>query len=443
MNCLQPIKTFQQIPPQLQPTIILKKADKRIAKQYFLEKMKIKLPEKNVIYSDSLFNELQQGYNHSESYVHITWKESIVKSIRLNQFNIKEIDVFVNTKTKVSRLLPKNVILGSVSISFQKENFFVFDYKFDKCYVFSNTSKKLLKKIDEKNFDKLNIYKILFGDTAGYYERVRKHEKNLSKFNRDQVELISHNRSVGGRHFIELGLSYVEVANNETRVYKDVVFAEWIGGDKFEYYKIAASPLLPDSLYALGTITHKPNSNQLYNIIMAIKVTSETNLIGLYEIDEAKKEFIFKKQKPLKYPDFAPKKLDAYYLVYGHVFPPNYFFIYENLVGDIETGKSYPLISGISSNNSEFFKGDNTVKPDYYVYDVVSLEQEKYRSLLQYQKKFYVVDFDNVTKTGKVIKEIALPVDKEYSLTISPFTFAGSNKICAISTDNELIEIDF
>jgi hypothetical protein len=444
INCLQPIKQFHKIPNLLQPKIVLKKSSQRIADDFFAERLGIPLPKENVIYSDSLFDALHKGFSASESFVHITWKNEVIRSIRLNVFQQADLEPFLAVNVRFSPLLPNSRPIGAVaSISFQKNHFSFYDYQLGKYYVFSRKDKKLLNVFQGKSFNRLKIYEKIFGDTVGYYNKIVSQEKILRQVNKADVSLEFHQHAHNNTDFLELSLSYSIVKDEDHYIYKEPLFAEWKENTDFTFYKFVPDKKFLEknssSLYSYFSV----GKNEAYALIDSGKPDSTTSLVAKLRVDNIKKEIFFQEYKYPKFPKFVPKDPMSYSRAFGYIRYPYYFYIYENLIVDINTGKEYQWIKGNSGNTDFFLDKSQTIKPNFYIYNVIEYEKGKYRALLLHQKRAFIIDFDDETKIASKPKEIALPINEDFSLTIGGFTFADKNTIWSISPETELIEITF
>jgi len=195
--------------------------------------------------------------------------------------------------------------------------------------------------------------------------------------------------------------------------------------DGISYYALLPSFCLEidgASAYTLNAHS-KPDSNT-------------TIFVSKLKVDAKKQSFEFDSFTKLKYPAFAAKSKTDYLFVGGKLIAPFYFFNYENLVGNIETGKYMPLNDLTLTNNyEELLKKFNF---EYYLLDAIKLSPQKYRYLVLYKERYLVYDFDGEKST--LFKELALPNQKNF---ISQIIFSDTNKLLTITTDNELLDITF
>jgi hypothetical protein len=362
----------------------------------------------------------------------------------LNKFTLQELQPYKEVKITLTRLLPQEILLGNfISVSLNQDFIYLFDYQFDKYYILSKNSKKLLKVFTSKDFDKLEIYKKIFGDTTNYHESVVKYSKILSQVNKQNIDLGSHHRSFESRDFIELGLSYVKIQDRKYHIYKEIVIAEWIKDNTFNVYSLEKSDKLPSNyIMSFNLLSYDKKTKKIFGSIQNVQPDTSTKLIAELHIDEKNKKIIFQKLKPLKFPNFVNTNTESYKYIYGYIHYPFYFFIYENLIGNIETGEFFQLLRNLYPNNSDFFNGKDS-SLNYYVYDIIPISQNLFRILLKYQEKYIIVELNTKTREHKLVKEIGIPADKNYSLVISSFIFSSPNCIWAITPDNELMEIIF
>ena len=112
LNCVQFARNFVKIPPTMNPKMVFREQDKRIAKPYLEKQLTLNIDEKQIIYSDSLFIALNNG-ELAKSFVHITWKNKVEKSIRLTNFVLTDLQPFLAVSFKTTKILPASTLLGN------------------------------------------------------------------------------------------------------------------------------------------------------------------------------------------------------------------------------------------------------------------------------------------------------------------------------------------
>ena len=90
LNCVQFARNFAKIPATMNPKMVFREQDKRIAKPYLEKQLTLKIDDTQIIYSDSLFLALNNG-ELAKSFVLIAWKNQVTKSIRLTNFGLADL----------------------------------------------------------------------------------------------------------------------------------------------------------------------------------------------------------------------------------------------------------------------------------------------------------------------------------------------------------------
>lgn len=216
VNCIQTIRQFNDLPKSLSPKLLFREIDKRIAQVYLKKQIGIFIDDKNIVYSDSLFKALE-NYEKGASLLHILFDNQHIKSFQLNAFQFVELLPYSNIKTNIFKLLPDSVVLGNiVRVKKGKNLILLEDNQFQQVFVADIKTKKLLKVISGSDFDNKNIYKLIFGDTVGFYKRVQNQEKILEKVGKTRPYIQAAHIADDDRIFIEISLALVDkdVQNN-------------------------------------------------------------------------------------------------------------------------------------------------------------------------------------------------------------------------------------
>ena len=140
----------------------------------------------------------------------------------------------------------------------------------------------------------------------------------------------------------------------------------------------------------------------------------------------------------MKFPAFAVKSKTDYLFVGGKLLYPFYFFSYENLVGNIETGEYFSLNDWKFTNDYQSILNGKG-KLDYYLSDIKKINKNQFRYLIQFKDKDYIYNFDGQTKNSTLMREIIFP---KIDYIAGPI-FVNATTFWKINTDNELVEITF
>lgn len=452
LNCVQFARNFGKIPAILNPKMVFREQDKRVAKQYLEKQLTLNIEDKQIIYSDSLFLALNKG-ELAKSFVHISWKDQVEKSIKLTNFTLADLQPFLTVSFKNTKILPSSVFLGDgLVLKSNEKHFFLLDTQFSQMYVFNNQY-QLIRTFDKKTFNKKDIYKRIYGDTVGFYKKITSFEKQLGEVGKTDVVVVDCFFDKTGRVFLELLMYYAEHEKGDNIGVKPITLVvEWekdnIKNEKFHNFKINKPIFFKDNDYygLLNGFAFDIVGKEAYVMNAHIKPDSaNTIFISKLKIQNTKdkktgldKGFYFDGFTKLKFPVFAIKSKTEYMFVAGKLIYPFYFFGFENLVGNIETGE-YSLLNDLKFNNDykELLK---TFNFDYQFVDIKSVSKNQYRYLVNFKGVFFLYNFDVQSQKSTLYKEIALPNKKNF---ISQPVLLNSNTIWVISTDNELIEISF
>lgn len=435
INCVQPVRSFSKIPASLNPKVVFKLEDKRIAKKFLEKNLQTIIPDESIIYSDSLFLALNKG-NKLRSFIHITWKNEVEQSFMLSSFNLQDILLFDKVQFKANKLPLNNVILGNgLSIRKSSSNIFVLDTQFNKLFVF-DTQKRLIRTIDENDFPLQETYKRIFGDTVGYYQRVTRFEKEIASVGKTKTAISNVYLSSDGSVFLDLLMFYAlpDPKTEGLGVYPATVIVKQIEKGFVNHKALIPKSLNDNTFNLLPSFAFDIYTKIAYTLNFYTKPDTSMAFVSKLKINNS--SFEFDSFTKLKFPAFAVKSKTDYMFVTGKMLYPYYFFSLENLVGNIETGK-YSVLNDLefTNNYEELLK---TFDFHYTLLDVIKINEKLFRYLVNYKGKYFIYDFDGEKST--LLKEIMLPSKKNF---ISEFTFANHNTLLAITPDNELMEILF
>jgi hypothetical protein len=455
INCIQPIRMFNKIPKSFNPKMVFRKQDERIAKQFLKDKMETEIPSSQIIYSDSLFKTLNGGSEYS--FAHIVWKNNPIKSYKLSTFQRRLLEPFTNIQIQTTKILPDSVVLGNdIQLSHSSENLILFDNQFQKIYVLSNKTQMLKYIIEDKSFDRKEVYKQIFGDTTGYYQKITQYEKELRQTGDKYVKLkdviIKENKI-----YITISLSYVvddPKDKNNVFVLSKTIFIEILGAKEYKYYPLLDSPILKNNDYSsmlwLRTASNMQNNHIYTTIFRDNPDSTNTYLVGKYTLKESKDKkkgnsLNFESFTKLKYPKFAYKFRESnmeYRYLAGHIAYPYYFFVFDNSVANLETGETFKVID---ENLDNVFKniGEKKSKLAYYLAHIIKNQNNTYNLFITKGENQYIYNFDATTKKTTLMKEIVIPLDANKFGFIGNYIFTDNKTLLTINSKNETIKVTF
>ncbi|GAB4125727.1 MAG: hypothetical protein OHK0045_10330 [Raineya sp.] len=450
VNCIQPIRMFDKISSSLEPTLVFREFDKRSARTYLQKKMSVSIPENQIIFSDSLFLALNKGKNASESYVHITFKNHIVQSFRLTSFHVDSLHKFVNIKIKYGKKIPDTLILGSRKSIFNSKNrYFIFDEQFQKIYSFDKKTNQILSIVSDSDFSQEVLYKQIFGDTVGFFERVASKKKILEAVDKTKPELVFFQVTQNQRVFLKIRLFYVSniSGSKNMQVLPRDILVEWINMTHFVYYpEIISSKEFTDNRYFLfEPLAFDVYENNIYTGIIKDNPDSlKTKILAKFNIIESSKKdknnIKFEEFLKIGYPSFAQKTNTLYAIVGGVLLYPYYFYRFDNLIVNLTSGETAKPLQG---EIRRFSKEDieNSKPAPYFVSDVINLDKDKCRILLFVEDTIKIIDFNKKNKNATLFREIKLPNNQLLNIS-TQIIFSDINKLVFFGTDN-FIELDF
>ena len=307
-------------------------------------------------------------------------------------------------------------------------------------FVFDN-QRKLTHTFDKNTFDRKDVYKRIFGDTIGYFKRITAFEKQLTEVGKTDVAIVSCHIDRTGKVFLELLMYYAELEkdNSGVGVKPTTIVVEWEKDKIFHNFRVNQPISFTNNSGYYGLLTDFSfdiTEKSAYTINAHIKPDSiNTVFISKLKIQSSKdkktgsnKGFYFDSFTKLKFPSFAVKSKTEYMFTSGKLLYPFYFFSYENLVGNIETGEYFPLNDFKFSNNyAELLKKFNF---EYQMVDIQNIKKNQYRYLVNFKNTYFIYDFDAQTKKSILYKEIALPSQKNF---ISQPVLGNNNTILLVS----------
>ncbi|MDX1902579.1 MAG: hypothetical protein SFU27_00350 [Thermonemataceae bacterium] len=447
INCIQPIRMFNKIPPEFDPIMVFRESDKRIAKKFLEDRMNTKISESQIIYSDSLFTTLNNG--NILSFAHITWRGIPIQSYRLSEFQSSYLEDFKNIQIETFKLLNDSTILGDDTNLFSNSNHLVlFDGQFQKVYIFETKTKKLIHLIEDKSFDKKNIYKEIFSDTTNYYDKIGKYEGMLEQVGAKYVKIVDVvvNKD---KIYCMLSLSYIKPnlkKENSLHVLSKYVLMELSNNMNYSFYPIEESPLLEANGYLTLPIFNAQSyiqDNIIYTFLFHENPDSlNTYLVGKYEVMEKKKNKI----KSFNFVGFGKVKYLAgipYTDLSGHIFYPYYFFSIKNLVVDINSGESFEIMKGSFIKNIERNENGGIKLPfPYLLHCIFRRKDNSYNLFLSKENESYIYNFNANSKSSLLLRKIAVPPYKKFNL-LSEYIFITEKTLAVLTNQNELIQINF
>ncbi len=447
VNCIQPARLFTKIDKYFNAKIVFNESDKRTAKKYLEKQLNVNIDDKQIIYSDSLFLSLNKG-NSMQSFVHITWKNKVIKSFRLTNFSLSDLKPFLNITLKTTKLLPPSILLGDrLVFKASSKQYFLLDQQFNQFFIFDDKY-KLIHTFDKNTFSVKDIYKKIYDDTTNFYKKITRFEKALTETGKTDVTIADYYLDDVGQLFLELLIYYGDYSKDGkgVSIIPITLIVKWQKDNSkdglFTGFKLNNPKFFnADSYYGLLTSCgFDIMEKEAYITNAHIKPDSSTVFFvsKLKTNNSKEKGFYFDKFTKLKFPTFAIKTKTDYLFVGGKLLYPFYFFNYENLVGNIETGEYLSLNNLMFTNDYQNMLNGKS-KPEYYLSDIKKINKNQFLYLVQYKNKDYIYDFNSQTKKSALIREIIFP---EVDYIAGPI-FININTFWKINTDNELVEITF
>ena len=437
VNCNQPFRTFSKIPTQLNPKVVFRMEDKKIAIKYMETQLKVNPKEEQIVFSDSLYGVLSDG-DMVQSQVHLLWRNKVlVKSSLLKNFLLHQLEPFL-APIEVKARFPDSLTLASADFRISPNYLFLKDHLFQKIYIYDKQVKKIIHTITSKSISPINLYRSYYGDTTGYYDKIGRFKKQLESIDRFEPSFNSILLSEQGKFIVEWVFSYAIPEKRGIGIYGQGVISQWVKNNEFIGYK----ELEAKNGYKIQTITSIDEKSAIAKVYHEKdSITANTYFLAQYEVNNKTKEIIQKKLC-LKFPEFAIKSKTEYMYLSGRFCYPYYFFGRENLVGNIETGEYFHLLDQkIENNYEEIMK---TSSSRYTLRDVVRIKNDTYRVLYELDKDFFIADFNLSQQKLLSQKNIAIPKGKKEKNLISGLNFDSSGtKIHVFTSDNELLEISF
>ncbi|GAB4125889.1 MAG: hypothetical protein OHK0045_00800 [Raineya sp.] len=446
LNCILPLKKISKSLENSAVTFVFQEQDKRVAKATLKKQLNIDIDDKKVIYSDSLYATLNKQNKKDESSFFVLWKGFVIKSFKLASLNEQQISSFKNIKIKNSKILPDSILLSnSIKSAYYRGNLVLLDRKFNTIYLINTKDKNSLKVFQENHFDKVEIYKSILGDTSGFYDKIAKHSELLSDYGKNGISINNFTIDESGILYVDISIYYVETLEKSIGVIPISVLAKL--GPSTEYYKYAEPKFFNENAY-YGFLS---NSNfevlkgrECITMIAHNKPDTTVNLFAKVILKEKDKhkQVEFKDFYKLKYPKFGQDSNTEYMFVGGKMVYPFYFFYFENMYADIETGQYFKLLPEIPNTNWEKAKKSFYFN-NYQLIDIIKVSPNTYKALISILDAYFIVELDFKSNSSKIIEEVILPPKNNKKLSISTFSFLNEKTLYLITPENDFVEVEF
>jgi hypothetical protein len=456
-NCILPIKQFSQIKKQLNPKIVLKSSDKRIAKAYLQKQGIIDIEDKDFLYSDSLFQALaiyasqKMPDNISKSNVFILWNKSIIKVYPLISFDVLMLAGLENVSIERKKILPDSILLGNViSVEQYLSNVAIYDEMFKVAYLVQNN--KTIK-ISGDNFNKNLLYEKIFGSLKNIDKDLLQHKQVLETLGKQYVEITKITISEQGTVLLYLTFYIVQEKDTDLAIIPCNIIAEtdWQGNilNYIVSKKLSIDDDYTSMLPAFSLSMEK--SGKAHVTLSCQNPDTLKAFIGEAQISKnAQNDKIiqFKKFSKLKFPKFAIETKTNYLFLNGKILSSYYFFTFENLVGNIETGEYFNLIKGLNSHKySELVKNLQNLHQhlEYHLLSVLLLDknQQIFSLLIKQKNETYIYTVNLLKREIVSTKKLFIPTPYQNEIIISNYNLINNNQIIGINAYNELVTFKF
>jgi hypothetical protein len=184
-----------------------------------------------------------------------------------------------------------------------------------------------------------------------------------------------------------------------------------------------------------------------YSILGTDQIDTNRVFIGEFElkkINKSKKNLVFTNFTKLTFPQFIVKSQTNYLFSMGKFIYPYYFFTYENLVGNVETGEYFPLIKDLSINHnySQLLQDIPNLMEnlDFCIHDII-LSNDKLILLSKQKENILLQEIS--PKKWEILKTRELPLSnvKQGEVRISGWFVIDAKTIGCITSQNELVSI--
>ncbi len=450
INCLNGAKSLLNIPKEYNPTLVFKGQNKKQVSKILSEVMQLSWEKDKIMVSDSLYS-LLLPEKTPFSMVHILDKNNHIlfqcelKDLNKNN-NLDKIKSFLNIKTyNIQKILPDSIIpTNNYKLKHIAGNphIFAYDYLASTIHIFDKNTKKNLYSINKKSFDRKELYKIVFGDTTNYYNRIIAKQKKLEEVGKNRIEISNYVDDKEGNIYLWVALFYGvdSVKTKQTYIFAKTAIIKWNKNNTFEKFlnveKITSqNPIIftPKDFYGFGTqfsifkekenfyamIAHeKPDSN----ISIMAEVNAKNNKIKLTNV---KYLSIFQGTDYL----FMDFKIASPYVFFSH-YPE--FVNYEN-------GERTKIKLDYKEQD---FKEISIKNFPYMLSSVFQKGNEFYLLLLEKQDSCFYV---KINQKGEIISKTLLQLPSEITKTIicpfSNFIFLSEKEIITLTNENDLISI--
>lgn len=446
LNCIVSLKKINQLLSNKKFSFVFREEDERTAKLVLKKQLKIELNSKNTIYSDSLFGKLNEKNPRNSSTLHILWKKTLIKSLDLAGLNEKFLRDFNTLRLKERTILSDTVLLSnSITSQCFGDSVIIFDRKFNIIYLIDKRKSFLIDKIEGSRFDKRDLYKCMFGDTSKFYARITKQTKLLEEYGKEDININHFSLNKYGELFLDLSFFYIQETNNEIGIIPASVLLK-LSGQTMTPYKYKEPDFFNKSQYYgfLSNSVLKLSEGKLITKVAHDTPDTTKNFIaGLHLREKPYPQVVFEQFFAVKYPKFAFESDTQYMFVGGEIIYPFYFFYFENLYANIETGKYFKLVQDMPNTDWKAAKRSFDFS-NYQLIDVISSSQaNKFQTLIATKNKYFIVDIDTKDNTSRVLQEIVLPPKNNKKLSLSMPKFLNEHTLYFITPENKMIEILF
>lgn len=455
-NCILPIKFFSQINQQLSPKIVLRTNDKRVAISYLKKYCSLTIDEKDIIYSDSLFNYFN-SHSHeknsnslSNSMVFVVFMSEIIASYPLIDFNPLFLSGLENITIEKQKILPDSIVLGrDISIQTDKKsNLLIFDRMFSKLYLIKYKHQKF-QILQGSDFDKKVLYEKVYEDTKNYYAEVYKFQEEIRNVGKEQPQIVGATINEKGNIMVFVVFYTAQKLKGEILIIPNniIIEVDWEG-------KLINYITLPNNSTILPFLgIYLDETLRGYTVLNHLEPDTSKAFIGELFLtskrDKKDKQIQLKQNTALKFPAFAIETKTNYLFLNGYIYPPYYFFTFANLVGNIKTGEISPVIKNYPFENNyinliqDLRNFHNSIY--YQLVSVLPLDKKKSEFLLlvKLKESLYLCQI-NLFQNREVEKvKILLPKLFQSEIVISNYILIEKNKIFAVSSNNELLTFSF